>query len=111
MNWTVENGKIMADGKQQDFATYLWTLEPAGDDLFATRKLIIGETRLPALNRLSFGPSRESEIIAIRRSIGKAERVQLAANRVPCVPELYRAEVGKWLRGGGQTKIATFLGV
>lgn len=111
MNWTVENGKIKADGKDQDFAEYLWTLETAGDDLFATRKLIVDERRIPALKRLGFGSEKERELAAVRGSIGQPERVQLAANRIPCVPEQYKAEVGKWLRSAGQAKIADYLKV
>jgi hypothetical protein len=109
--WTIENGKILFEGREQDSAEYLWTLlKPEGESLSASRRLIIDEKRLPILKRLGFGSERAAALAALRRAFGHEEIVPLILEQKPVVPEHYKAEVGRWLRSAKQEKMAAFLG-
>ena len=112
MDWTIVKGKIQADGKDQDFATYLWTLRSVGQDVNIERKLILNEKRLPAVQRLGFGSAREQALISARKALGQAEVIALIRDAKPCdIPPAYQKEIGKELRKMDASKLANFLGL
>jgi len=111
MEWTIQDGKILADNTPQTQAVFLWTLVPLPDESISIeRKLILDFRRMPAITRLSFGPQREAEEIACRRALGQVELIPLVVNRQPvAIPEQYRGEIAKALHTSGAEKLVEFL--
>ena len=112
MEWTIDHGKITADGTIQDAATSLWTLRPQGTDVAIERQTLLDARRLPAIQRLSFGTARDQALADARRAIGQPETIALVVDGVACtVPPQYRAEIADALRKGGASKLVQFLGL
>lgn len=110
INWEIKNGYILADGEIQDSAIYIWSLEYGKeDDLFANKNLIVDERRLPVLKRLGFGDmeKRTKELNILKGKFNT--RIQLASNRIPCIPDEFKKEIKEWLHKSKEDELLNYL--